>query len=75
MCRCILVFKRYEQLLILNGGIGVEAFEEQFLQINALARREGAFRIFMEKLNAAEKSVQEQGYFSEDEIETELMRI
>jgi len=29
----------------------------------------------MEKMNAAEKSVQEQGYFTEEEVEEELAKI
>lgn len=32
-------------------------------------KRESAFRTFMEKMDAAEKSVLEDGYFSEEEVE------
>ena len=75
MCRCVPIIKRYVQLLVLGGIGSVEAFDEQFLQINAQVQKESAFRIFMEKLNVAEKSVKEQGYFPEEEVETELARM
>ena len=39
------------------------------------AELESAFKIFMEKMDAAEKSVQEQGYFTEEEAEEELIKI
>lgn len=53
----------------------VESFVEQLLLINAQAKKENAFKTFMEKMNAAEKSVQEQGYFTEEEVEEELAKI
>lgn len=53
----------------------VETFVEQLLARNAQTKKESAFRTFMEKMNAAEKSVQEQGYFSEEEVEEELAKI
>lgn len=53
----------------------VEKFVEQLLDINAQARKEHAFRTFMDKMNTAEKSVQEQGYFTEEEVEEELTKI
>ena len=48
---------------------------EQFLVVNTQTKKEGAFRIFMEKMAAAEKSVQEQGYFGEEVVEAELVKI
>ncbi len=53
----------------------VESFVEQLLLINTQAKKESAFKTFMEKMNAAEKSVQEQGYFTEEEVEEELAKI
>lgn len=53
----------------------VENFVEQLLMINSKNKKESAFKTFMEKMNVAEKSVQEQGYFSEEEVEEELARI
>lgn len=53
----------------------VESFVEQLLKINTQTQKEKAFKTFMEKMNAAEKSVQEQGYFTEDEVEEELAKI
>ena len=37
--------------------------------------KESAFGIFMDKMNAAEKSVQEHGYYAEKEVEEELDKI
>ncbi|MGN0332475.1 MAG: hypothetical protein ACI4D9_05530 [Lachnospiraceae bacterium] len=53
----------------------VESFVEQLLLVNTQAKKESAFRTFMEKMDAAEKSVQEQGYFSEEEVEEELEKV
>lgn len=53
----------------------VESFVEQLLRINAQEKRENAFRSFMERMNVAEKSVQEQGIFTEEEVEEELAKI
>lgn len=53
----------------------VESFVEQLLMINTQIQKEKAFKTFMEKMNAAEKSVQEQGYFTEEEVEEELAKI
>ena len=39
------------------------------------AELESTFKIFMEKMDAAEKSVQERGYFTEEEVEEELIKI
>lgn len=53
----------------------VENFVEQLLLLNSQAKKENAFKTFMDKMNVAEKSVQEQGYFSEEEVEEELAKI
>ncbi len=53
----------------------VERLVEQLLQSNAQGKKERAFKVFMEKMDAAEKSVQEEGYFLEGEVEKELEKI
>ena len=53
----------------------VENFVEQLLLLNAQVKKENAFKIFMEKMNAAEKSIQEHGYYSEEDVEEELANI
>lgn len=53
----------------------VEKLVEQLLALNMQNKRESAFRTFMEKMDAAEKSVLEDGYFSEEEVEEELFHI
>ena len=52
----------------------VESFVEQLL-LDTQENKENAFQTFMEKMNAAEKSVQEKGLFSEEEVEEELAKI
>ena len=52
----------------------VESFVEQLL-LDTQENKENAFQTFMEKMNAAEKSVQEQGLFSEEDVEEELAKI
>ena len=55
--------------------------EEDFAdQLFRLSRRVGkekeqAFHAFMQKMEAAEKSLREQGEYSEEEVEEELSRI
>ena len=51
----------------------VESFVEQLIDANN--QKNSAFRVFMEKMNAAEKSVQENGFYSEEEVEKELAKI
>lgn len=51
----------------------VENFVEQLIVANK--RKDHAFKTFMEKMDAAEKSLQEYGYFSEEEVEKELEKI
>lgn len=45
----------------------VEKFVEQLLSLNLQNKRESAFGTFMERMNSAEISVLEDGYFSEEE--------
>lgn len=52
----------------------VENLVEQLLALNMQNKRGSAFRTFMEKMDAAEKSVLEDGCFSEEEVEEELFR-
>lgn len=51
----------------------VENFVQQLLDING--KKESAFQTFMTKMAVAERSVREQGYFSEEEVEEELAKI
>lgn len=53
----------------------VEDFVEQLIMLNKQAAKEKAFQEFMEKMEAAEKSVQENGFYSEEEAEEELGKI
>ena len=53
----------------------VEDFVEQILVMNIQSKRDAAFKDFMNKMNAAEKSVQEHGYFTEEVVEAELAKI
>ncbi len=53
----------------------VESFVEQLTVMNAQAGKESAFGTFMDRMNAVEKSVQEGGYYSEEEVEEELAKI
>lgn len=53
----------------------VENFVEQLIALNTQANKESAFKTFMDKMNAAEKSVQENGYYSQEEVEEELAKI
>ena len=53
----------------------VEDFVEQLIAVNRQTNRETAFKTFMDKMDAAEKSVQEEGYYSEEEVEKELSKI
>lgn len=62
-------------LLPQESYVKVENLVEQLLSLNEQNKRESAFRTFMEKMDAAEKSVQEQGYFTEEEVEEELAKI
>ena len=53
----------------------VESFVEQFIALNNQANKGNAFRTFMDKMAVAEKSVQENGFYSEEEVEEELDKI
>lgn len=47
----------------------------ELIKKNAQTEQEEAFKTFMDKMNVAEKSVQEKGYYSEEEVEEELNKI
>lgn len=53
----------------------VESFVEQLIEVNRQSNKETAFKIFMDKMAAVEKSVQENGCYSEEEVEEELAKI
>ncbi|MDE7478374.1 MAG: hypothetical protein K2M91_10565 [Lachnospiraceae bacterium] len=53
----------------------VEDFVEQLISLNSQSEKERAFRIFMDKMNIAERSVKENGYYSEEDVEEELEKI
>lgn len=46
----------------------VESFVEQLIDANNL--KDSAFKVFMEKMNVAEKSIQERGFYSEEEVDS-----
>ena len=52
-----------------------ENFAEQYSKLNNRGNKESTFSIFMDKMNAAEKSVQEHGCYSKEEVEEELDKI
>ncbi|MCM1264265.1 MAG: hypothetical protein NC118_06375 [Eubacterium sp.] len=62
-------------LLPRESYIKVEKFVEQLIALNQRSDKEAAFKTFMEKMSLAEKSVQENGYYSEEEVEEELDKI
>lgn len=62
-------------LLPQESYIEVENFVEQLIASNQRSDKESAFRTFMDKMNLAEKSVQENGFYSEEEVEEELDKI
>ena len=62
-------------LLPQESYLKVENFVEQLLAHNSQVKKENAFKTFMEKMTAAEQSVQEHGYFTEEEVEEELDKI
>lgn len=53
----------------------VENFVEQLIAMNRQTNKEAAFKTFMDRMAAAEKSVQENGCYSEEEVEEELAKI
>lgn len=53
----------------------VGSFVEQPIALNDQTNKENAFKTFMDKMDVAEKSIQENGYYSEDEVEEELDKI
>ncbi len=62
-------------LLPQESYIKVENFVEQLIALNQHSDKEDAFRTFMDKMNLAERYVQENGYYSEEEVEKELDKI
>ena len=54
-----------------------ENFADQLFRLSRQVgkEKEQAFYTFMEKMEAAEKSLREQGEYSEEEVEEELSRI
>ena len=60
-------------LLPKESYVRVEDFVEQLMAANAQKNR--AFHVFMEKMEAAEKSVRESGCYTEEEVEEELAKI
>ena len=55
--------------------IKVENYVEQLIALDQQTQKESAFRTFMDKMNLAEKYVQENGYNFEEEVEKELDKI
>ncbi len=62
-------------LLPQESYLKVENFVEQLIASDQLTEKERAFRTFMDKMNLAEKSVQENGFYSEKEVEEQLDKI
>lgn len=62
-------------LLPREAYIKVENFVEQLIALDQHTEKESAFRTFMDKMNLVEKSVQENGYYFEEEVEEELDKI
>lgn len=62
-------------LLPRESYIKVENFVEQLIASNQRSDKVSAFKTFMDKMNLAEKSVQENGFYSEEEVEEELYKI
>ena len=52
-----------------------EGFVKQYAALNNQGNKESVFGIFMDKMDIAEKSIQENGYYSEEEVEEELDKI
>ena len=53
----------------------VENFVEQLIALNSQTKKESAFKAFMDKMNEAERSIEEVGFYSEEEVEKELAKI
>ena len=52
-------------------GYTTEA-NDMCMMIDDNKKRESVFKLFMEKMAIAEKTIEEQGYYSEKEVEEEL---
>jgi DNA replication initiation complex subunit (GINS family) len=53
----------------------VEDYVENLLESKVQANKARAFEIFMSKMNEAEKSLKENGYYTEEEVEEELAKV
>lgn len=53
----------------------VENFVEQLIASDMQIEKEKALKTFMDKMVVAEQSVQENGYYTEKEVEEELAKI
>jgi len=53
----------------------VDDIARQLTTAHAQIREDEAFKRFMEKMDAVEKSIQEDGFYTEEEAEEELRRI
>ncbi|MBD5451981.1 MAG: hypothetical protein HDR25_05010 [Lachnospiraceae bacterium] len=62
-------------LLPLESYRKVESFVEQLIVSDIQLGKEKAFQVFMDKMNVAEKSMEENGYYTEEEAEEELAKI
>ena len=62
-------------LLPRESYIKVENYVEQLIALDQQTQKESAFRTFMDKMNLAEKSVKENAYNFEEEVEEELDKI
>lgn len=56
-------------LLSRESYIKVENFVEQLIASEQHSGKESVFRTFMDKMNLAERSVRENGYYSEEELD------
>lgn len=48
---------------------------QQFMALDTCADKGSAFKTYMNRMSAAEKSVQENGYYSEEQAEEELGKV
>lgn len=51
----------------------VEDFVERLIAANN--QKDNAFKVFMEKMDEAERTIQKYGYYTEEEVEEELDKI
>lgn len=53
----------------------VENYVDQLFRTTEQDNKNRAFKVFMDKMEAAEKSVREQGVYTEEVVEAELAKI